>query len=53
MNAKNAEVKEMSEEVKKIDELLKDDQEAISQVQKKSAKHKMVDEDQSDDKNDE
>lgn len=43
----------MSEEVKKIDELLKDDQEAISQVQKKSTKHKMVDEDQSDDKNDE
>lgn len=41
----------MSEEVKKIDELLKDDQEAISQVQKKSSKHKLVDED--DDKNDE
>lgn len=43
----------MSEEVKKIDELLKDDQEAISQVQKKSSKHKLVDEDLNDDKNDE
>jgi len=40
----------MSEEVKKIDELLKDDQEAISQVQKKSHKkqHKLVDEDEND-----
>lgn len=48
MAPKNAEVKEMNEEVKKIDELLKDDQEAISQVQKKSKKHKLVDEDLSD-----
>lgn len=43
----------MSEEVKKIDELLKDDQEAINQVQKKSTKHKLVDEDLSEDNNDE
>lgn len=43
----------MSEEVKKIDELLKDDQEAINQVQKKSSKHKLIDEDLNEDKNDE